>query len=130
MALVKGKETKPEISVRKFLFSKGFRYRKNSKALPGTPDIVLTKYRTVVFVNGCFWHGHKNCLAATSPKSNQDYWLNKIEANKTRDIKKLKALKKLGWRTMVIWECEIKRLLADEKMQSKLIKSITKTLSP
>ena len=91
MSKVRATETKPEIKVRKFLFSKGFRYRKNSKSLPGKPDIVLSKFKTVVFVNGCFWHGHANCDAVSIPKSNKSYWKNKIAANIARDKKKTRV---------------------------------------
>lgn len=107
MSKVRATETKPEIKVRKFLFSKGFRYRKNSKSLPGKPDIVFPKYKTVVFVNGCFWHGHKNCDAASIPKSNKSYWKNKISTNIARDKGKKSELKKAGWKVYVIWECQI-----------------------
>jgi len=107
MSKVRATETKPEIKVRKFLFSKGFRFRKNSKSLPGKPDIVLPKFKSVIFVNGCFWHGHKNCNAATIPKSNKDYWKNKITANIARDKRKKSELRKAGWKVYVIWECQI-----------------------
>jgi DNA mismatch endonuclease, patch repair protein len=108
MASVRSIETKPEIFVRKFLFSKGFRYRKNDKMLPGSPDIVLPKYKTVIFVHGCFWHGHKNCKASVLPKSNIEYWVSKISSNMNRDKKKNLELKKLGWNVIIIWECQIK----------------------
>lgn len=119
MSSVRATETKPEIKVRKFLFSKGFRFRKNSKSLPGKPDIVLPKLRTVIFVNGCFWHGHKNCDAASIPKSNRVYWKNKIAANIARDRRKKSELRKAGWKVYVIWECQItnKRL---ENFASKI----------
>jgi DNA mismatch endonuclease (patch repair protein) len=119
MSRVRATETKPEVKVRKFIFSKGFRYRKNSKSLPGKPDIVLPKFKTVIFVNGCFWHGHKNCNAASIPKSNKSYWKNKIDANIVRDKKKKTELRKAGWRVHVIWECQItnKRL---ENLVSKI----------
>jgi DNA mismatch endonuclease, patch repair protein len=107
MSRVRATETKPEIRVRKFLFSKGFRYRKNSKSLPGKPDIVLPKFKTVIFVNGCFWHGHKNCKAASIPKSNISYWKNKVTLNISRDKKKKSELRKAGWKVLVIWECQI-----------------------
>ena len=108
MSRIKGKNTKPEEIVRKYLFSKGFRYRKNDKRLPGTPDIVLPKYKTVIFVNGCFWHGHKDCRYFVVPKTNTDFWLNKINTNIERDKRKQEALKELGWNVIVVWECELK----------------------
>lgn len=108
MSRIKGKNTKPEEIVRKYLFSKGFRYRKNDKKLPGTPDIVLPKYKTVIFVNGCFWHGHKDCRYFVVPKTNTDFWLNKINTNIERDKHKQEALKELGWNVIVVWECELK----------------------
>jgi DNA mismatch endonuclease (patch repair protein) len=108
MSRIKGKNTKPEEIVRKYLFSKGFRYRKNDKRLPGTPDIVLPKYKTVIFVNGCFWHGHKDCRYFVVPKTNTDFWLKKINTNLERDKRKQEALKELGWNVIVVWECELK----------------------
>ena len=108
MSRIKGKNTKPEEIVRKYLFSKGFRYRKNDKQLPGTPDIVLPKYKTVIFVNGCFWHGHKGCRYFVVPKTNTDFWLDKINTNIERDKHKQEALKELEWNVVVVWECELK----------------------
>jgi DNA mismatch endonuclease (patch repair protein) len=108
MSKVSGKDTKPEILVRKYLFSKGFRYRKNVKDLPGKPDIVLPKYKTIIFVHGCFWHGHENCEAAKLPASNIDYWTRKTSSNKKRDSQNIRTLKTLGWNVIVIWECELK----------------------
>lgn len=109
MSCIKGKNTKPEEVVRKFLFSKGFRYRKNDKRLPGTPDIVLPKYKTVIFVNGCFWHGHEGCKYFVWPKSNKEFWENKINTNIARDNEKIKQLEELGWRVIIVWECQIKK---------------------
>jgi DNA mismatch endonuclease (patch repair protein) len=130
MAMVKGKETQPEIAVRKLLFSKGFRYRKNVKYLPGSPDIVLPKYYTVVFVHGCFWHGHKNCKAAALPKSRPEYWLPKINKNKNRDAAKARELRKLGWRVITIWECGIKKLMIEgSPLQKMLFTSLKERLS-
>jgi len=108
MAQIKGKETKPEEIVRKYLFSQGFRYRKNVRKLPGCPDIVLPKYRTVVFVNGCFWHKH-DCPRFVWPSSNQEYWIPKIERNVARDLENQKALQSLGWKVLVVWECQLKK---------------------
>ena len=123
MAKVKQKNTAPEIIVRKFLFSKGFRYRINVKSLSGTPDIVLSKYKTVKFVHGCFWHGH-TCRAGHLPSSNLDYWVTKIEKNIERDNRKINELEKLGWNVVVIWQCEIKALKNREIRFSKLISEI------
>ena len=108
MSCIKGKGTKPEEMVRKYLFSHGFRYRKNDKRLPGTPDIVLPKYKTVIFVNGCFWHGHEGCKYFVWPKNNAEFWHKKIQDNILRDQKKVQALNILGWKVIVVWECKIK----------------------
>lgn len=108
MSRIRSKDSKPESMVRHFLFLKGFRYRKNVKKLPGCPDIVLKKYKTVIFVNGCFWHMH-NCKYFVMPKSNEDFWRTKIERNKQRDVENLEKLKSIGWRTIVIWECQLKK---------------------
>ena len=111
MSQIKGKNTKPEELVRKYLFAQGFRYRKNDKRLPGTPDIVLPKYKTVIFVNGCFWHEHKGCKYFVWPKSNPDFWKKKIETNMERDSNQILELEVLGWKVIVVWECELKKHL-------------------
>ena len=108
MSRIHGKDTKPEEKVRKYLFSQGFRYRKNDKRLPGKPDIVLPKYKTVIFVNGCFWHKQEGCKYFVWPKTNEDFWRAKILANVSRDQKNMKLLSELGWNVIVIWECELK----------------------
>ncbi len=108
MAAIRGRNTKPEILVRKFLFSRGFRYRLNHSRLPGHPDIVLRKYRTVVFVNGCFWHGHDGCKYYVLPKSNTEFWQTKIMRNKTRDTKEQQELSLMGWHCITVWECQLK----------------------
>ena len=108
MSRIKGKDTTPEIKVRKYLFSKGFRYRKNVTELPGKPDIVLAKHNTVIFVNGCFWHRHKGCKFATMPKSNVDFWQDKFAKNVENDKIHEQQLKKMGWNVITVWECEIK----------------------
>ncbi len=123
MSRIKGKNTKPEEIVRKYLFSKGFRYRKNDKRLPGSPDIVLPKYKTVIFVNGCFWHGHEGCKHFVWPKSNPEFWKQKITNNIKRDIEKRHLLESMGWRVLVIWECEIKKNRFIETLD-KLMKNI------
>ena len=108
MSRIHGNDTKPEIRVRKYLFSQGFRYRKNDKKLPGKPDVVLPKYRTVIFVNGCFWHKHENCKYFVWPKSNVEFWEEKINRNVSRDKMQYNMLKDLGWNVLVVWECNIK----------------------
>lgn len=109
MRSVKGKDTKPEMIVRKYLFSKGFRYRLHDKKLPGKPDIKLSKHKTVILINGCFWHGHKNCKIYVMPKTNTDFWYSKIEKNIHRDEKNISKLRKLGWNVIVLWECQLKK---------------------
>jgi len=118
MSCIKGKNTKPEEIVRKALFAKGFRYRKNDRRLPGTPDIVLSKYRTVIFVNGCFWHGHKGCKYYVVPKTNTEFWLNKINSNIDRDAIKATQLKELGWRVITVWECELKKDKREQTLEN------------
>lgn len=108
MSRIRGKGTKPEEMVRQYLFSRGFRYRKNDRRLPGTPDIVLPKYKTVIFVNGCFWHGHAGCKYFVWPKNNAEFWRRKIESNVLRDSQKIQELCSLGWRVIIIWECQLK----------------------
>ena len=107
MARIKGKNTKPELIVRRFLWSHGLRYRINYSRLPGKPDLVLTKYRTVIFVNGYFWHGHDGCRYYRLPKSNVEYWIRKIENNKARDLRDRELLSKMGWNVVQIWECQL-----------------------
>lgn len=123
MSKIGGRNTKPEILVRKFLFSKGFRYRINVKTLPGKPDIVLPKYKTVIFVNGCFWHGH-NCKKGKLPSSNIDFWRGKISNNKLRDDKNSDLLIKLGWKVIIIWQCEISKIDNRIKILNKLLEDI------
>lgn len=108
MSQIKGKNTKPEETVRKYLFSQGFRYRKNDKKLLGKPDIVLPKYKTVIFVNGCFWHKHEGCKYFVWPKNNAEFWKYKIESNVARDMKQYEELRQLGWKIIVVWECQLK----------------------
>ena len=107
MSRIRGKNTKPEELVRKYLFSQGFRYRKNDPRLPGKPDVVLPKYKTVVFVNGCFWH-HHDCQFFVWPKNNAEFWKAKINRNVERDLNNQDLLKLMGWKTIVIWECQLK----------------------
>lgn len=108
MSRIKGSNTKPEMLVRKFLHANGFRYRLHVKNLPGKPDIVLPKYKTLIFVHGCFWHGHSNCRYFIIPKTRTEWWTDKINRNKENDTKAIKALKKGGWKIINIWECELK----------------------
>lgn len=115
MSLIRSTNTKPEEIVRKYLFSHGFRYRKNDKRYPGKPDIVLPKYHTVVFVNGCFWHMH-NCSRSRLPKSNQFYWGPKIKRNIERDEQNRQKLEVTGWKVIIIWECELKKQMAEDRL--------------
>jgi len=108
MSSIRNKSTKPEVRLKKALFNMGFRYRINVKALPGSPDIVLPKYRVVIFVNGCFWHGHDSCTRAITPKSNKNFWKNKIAINKKRDSENILKLEQLGWNVISVWDCEMK----------------------
>lgn len=118
MAAIKGKNTKPELLVRKFLFSLGFRYRLHHPRLPGHPDIVLRKYKTVIFVNGCFWHGHIGCKSYVIPKSNVEFWEKKIQRNKTRDVEVYEKLALMGWHCITIWECQLKPKVRKETLES------------
>ena len=108
MSRIRNKDTKPEELVRKYLFSQGFRYRKNDARLPGKPDIVLTKYKTVIFVNGCFWHKHEGCKFFVWPKNNAEFWKEKIEKNAARDRETYRKLRDLGWNVISVWECELR----------------------
>lgn len=116
MSRIRGKDTKPEEKVRKYLFARGFRYRKNVKDLPGKPDIVLPKYKTCIFVNGCFWHKHEGCKYFVWPKNNNDFWRAKIEGNVERDQHQKSELQALGWKVIVVWECELRNNRFDETM--------------
>lgn len=108
MSRIKSENTRPELIVRKYLYNQGFRYRLHIKALPGSPDIVLKKYRTVIFINGCFWHGHENCPIYKLPKTRSEWWKAKIGRNIKRDNKNRIQLRKMGWHVMTIWECQLK----------------------
>lgn len=120
MSRIKGKNTKPEVLVRKFLFAQGFRFRLHDKKLPGTPDIVLPKYKTAIFVNGCFWHGHQECKYFVLPKSNTQFWNDKIAKNVKKDIINQIRLVEMGWKVILVWECELK----DVDSLTNLIKRI------
>ena len=121
MSKIKGKNTKPEILVRKFLFSNNFRYRLHYNALPGKPDIVLPKFKTVIFINGCFWHKHQNCKYFVVPKTRTDWWLKKINGNVEKDNKNYIALKEMSWNIIVIWECELKPNKREVTLRNLLI---------
>lgn len=109
MSRIKGKDTKIEVEVRKYLFSKGYRFRKNDKRYPGKPDIILPKYHVAIFVHGCFWHRHKGCKDATTPKTRTEFWLEKFDKNVKNDQIKQEKLRESGWKIIVIWECELKK---------------------
>ena len=110
MSKIRSKDTKPELVLRKALFARGFRYRANDIKLPGKPDIVLPKYKTVIFLHGCFWHRHEGCKYAYTPKTNTDFWIDKITSNSERDKINLQRLTDLGWNVIIVWECEIRHI--------------------
>lgn len=118
MSAIRGKDTKPELLVRKFLFSRGFRYRLNHPRLPGHPDLVLRKYRTVIMVNGCFWHGHEGCRYFRLPKTNTEFWAEKIRRNKERDSNDLQRLAAMGWHCITVWECQLKPNVRTQTLES------------
>ena len=120
MSHIRSKDTKPEQLVRQALWHKGFRYRLHVKDLPGKPDIVLPKYKTAIFVNGCFWHGHKGCKDFVIPKSNTSFWLEKIGKNKNRDEQNITALISAGWKVITIWECELKKPVIEATLSELL----------
>ena len=113
MSRIRSSNTKIEVEVRSWLFKKGFRFRKNDKRYPGKPDVVLPKYKTVIFVNGCFWHRHEGCKYATTPKTRTDYWIDKFNRNIENDKKHKKQLEEMGWNVIVVWECELKKNFED-----------------
>lgn len=124
MSCIHSKDTMPEMIVRKYLWRHGFRYRLNHPRLPGKPDVVLRKYRTCVFVNGCFWHGHDDCKAFRIPKSNVDFWTKKIRRNKERDKEVQVALARMGWHCITVWECQLK-----PNVRAKTLESLAYTLN-
>lgn len=124
MSRIRATNTKPELLVRKFLHAQGFRYKLHDKTLPGKPDIVLPKYKTVIFIHGCFWHGHNKCKYFVVPKTRTEWWLNKINTNNSNDSKAMKALKKEGWRIFILWECNLK-VAKVEKTLSALLKKLS-----
>jgi DNA mismatch endonuclease (patch repair protein) len=126
MSQIKGKDTKPEMLVRKFLFSNGIRYKLHDKKLPGKPDLVFPKYKKIVFIHGCFWHGHEGCKYFVIPKTRTEWWLNKINRNKDKDAESIMELKKRGWGIISIWECELKPDKRENKLKA-LIKNLKRT---
>lgn len=118
MSRIRGKDTKPEILVRSYLFSRGLHFRKNDKRYPGSPDIVLAKYNTIVFVHGCFWHFHDGCKYAKMPKSNVDYWKKKLYRNKERDKHNQEELETMGWNVITVWECELKKDKREQTLEN------------
>ena len=124
MSRIIGKDTKIEVEVRKYLFSKGYRFRKNDKRYPGKPDIVLPKYHVAIFVHGCFWHRHEGCKDATTPKTRTEFWLEKFDKNVKNDQIKQEKLRELGWKVIVIWECELKRSF--QETMDKVEKELTR----
>lgn len=121
MVAIRAKNTMLEIIVRKFLWNNGYRFRINVKRLPGTPNIVLRKYRTCIFVNGCFWHGHEGCKFFVLPKSNTEFWQKKIERNRERDLDRRIKLRDMGWHVIQIWECQLKPKVREEYLQGLLL---------
>lgn len=124
MSRIHSKNTKPEELVRKFLFSQGFRYRKNDAKLPGKPDIVLSKYKAVIFVNGCFWHGHEGCRYFVWPKNNAEFWKEKITGNIQRDKHNHQLLANQGWRVIEIWKCQLMKSVVDNTLQNLVLQII------
>ncbi len=127
MSNVRNRGTKPELKVRKWLWQRGFRYRLNDKNILGCPDIVLRKFHTVIFINGCFWHGHENCKKAHLPETNKEFWTKKIQGNMKRDKINCDSLQKSGWQVIVIWECQIKKMFFENTMlevEQKIIRFI------
>lgn len=122
MSRIRATNTKPEMLVRKFLHAQGFRYKLHDKTLPGKPDLVLPKYKTVIFIHGCFWHGHTNCKYFVVPKTRTDWWLNKINTNSANDVKAVKVLKKDGWKIITVWECDLKSAKLEKTLASLLRK--------
>jgi len=121
MSAIRSRNTKPEILVRRYLWDRGFRYRLNSAKLPGHPDIVLRKYRTCIFINGCFWHGHENCRLFRLPLTNREFWQEKITRNRERDKDVLHRLAETGWHCIVVWECELRRDRREKTLESLVL---------
>lgn len=128
MSKIRGKNTKPELMVRKFLFKNGFRYRIHNDKLPGKPDIVLPRYKTVIFVNGCFWHAHEGCKDFVWPRSNEAFWKDKIKINVARDNANYEKLRSLGWNVIVCWECQLKNKAKRESSLQAIADAIINNL--
>jgi DNA mismatch endonuclease (patch repair protein) len=124
MSRIRGSNTKPELLVRRYLFRRGFRYRLHAKSLSGKPDMVLPAYRTVIFVHGCFWHGHEGCRYFTIPKTRTEWWQSKITVNKNNDMRSKRALEDAGWLVLEIWECELKKAVLDSTMM-RVVEQLT-----
>lgn len=122
MSRIKGKDTKPEMLVRRYLHAQGYRYRLHVKDMPGKPDIVLPKYKTVIFIHGCFWHGHEGCKYYVVPKTRTDWWLNKINTNIANDNKAVAALQQAGWKIITLWECELKPATIEDTLSQLTLK--------
>ena len=118
MSRIKSKDTKIEVQVRSWLFSRGFRFRKNDKRYPGKPDVVLPKYKTAIFINGCFWHRHEGCKYATTPKTRTEFWVEKFDRNVRNDVLHKKQLEDMGWNVIVIWECQLKKDMFERTMHA------------
>lgn len=129
MSHIKNRNTKPEEIVCKYLFSKGFRYRRNDKRYDGKPDIVLPKYKTIIFINGCFWHCHEGCSEFVMPKSRLDYWQPKLERNKNRDIENIAKLQNQNWNVIIVWECELKKDKCQERLERLYYEILTNTIT-
>lgn len=135
MSRIRSKNTKPELALRKALFARGFRYRVNDKKLPGKPDIVLPKYKTVIFIHGCFWHGHEDCKYAYIPKTNTKFWIDKITSNAERDKVNAEKLTALGWNVLTVWECEIRHTHKQnltpliDRVEAEILVNMTKKIS-
>lgn len=129
MSRVKNKDTKPEVYLRKLLWHRGFRYKISYKKLPGKPDIYLPKYKTAIFVNGCFWHMHEGCKLSTIPKTNPVFWKEKLEGNAERDKKNYEDLKNMGIKVIVVWGCEIKEMIKNEKIREEKLISLTELIA-
>lgn len=129
MSKIRSKNTQPELTLRKALFAKGYRFRVNDNKLPGKPDIVLSKYKTVIFVHGCFWHGHEYCKDSSTPKTNTEFWCKKIEDNRKRDEKNMIELLSLDWNVIIVWECEIQKKSNLESLLKKITTQLDKNIS-
>ena len=124
MSQIRGKDTKPELIVREFLFAKGLRYKLHDNSLPGKPDLVFPKYKKVLFIHGCFWHGHEHCKYFITPKTRTEWWLNKINRNKEIDLLSIDTLKKEGWKVKTIWECDLRSPSREETL-NRILEFIT-----